>query len=101
MEAQVNWVLLVMLMAQPDAAKLAMQQGKFDEALQYYFMALQVYTNVGNQVKVGGTLKNIGNTYRVLQRYNNASSFLLQALAVQQKEKDSNPRDNQRSDMGR
>ena len=31
-----SWILLGMLLAQPHAAKLAMQQGKFDEAARLY-----------------------------------------------------------------
>lgn len=76
------------------------KKGRFEEALQYYFMALKVYDSIGNQVKIGGTLKNIGNTYRVLQRYNNASNFLQQALAVQLKENDSTRIANILNDIG-
>jgi signal transduction histidine kinase len=65
------------------------EEGNFDEALQYYFDALKVYESISNQKKIGGTLKNIGNTYRVLKHYDKAFYFLRQALDVQSKNKDS------------
>jgi len=65
------------------------EQGNFDEALQYYFDGLKVYESIGNQKKIGGTLKNIGNTYRVLKHYDKSFYFLQQALDVQSRNKDS------------
>lgn len=76
------------------------QQGKFEDALQYYFKALTVYENINNQIKLGGTLKNIGNTYRVLTHYDKASYFLQKALAVQTAQKDSTRIANVMNDIG-
>ena len=57
--------------------------GRFEEALQFYFKALDTYERIGNKKKMGGTLKNIGNTYRVMKNYAKASGFLQQALELQ------------------
>lgn len=65
------------------------EEGNFDEALRYYFDGLKVYESIGNQKKIGGTLKNIGNTYRVLKHYDKSFYFLQQALDVQSRNKDS------------
>src|SRR5690348_7702780 len=56
------------------------QAGQFNEALEYYFKGLRLYEKAGQQIKVGGTLKNIGNTYRVLKTYDKANYYLQQAL---------------------
>jgi len=76
------------------------QGGRFEEALQYYFKALNIYEHIGNQKKTGGALKNIGNTYRVLKDYPRASSFLQQALALQYAQKDSASIGNVLNDIG-
>jgi signal transduction histidine kinase len=76
------------------------QGGQFEEALLYYFKALDIYERIGNQKKAGGALKNIGNTYRVLKDYNKASSFLQQALALQYARKDSASIGNVLNDIG-
>src|SRR5882762_9078219 len=74
--------------------------GRFEEALQYYFKALDVYEQIGNSKKAGGTLKNIGNTYRVMKNYPKASGFLQQALELQYTRKDSASVANVLDDIG-
>jgi signal transduction histidine kinase len=59
------------------------QAGRFNDALEYYFRAARIYEKTGHTVKAAGSLKNIGNTYRVLKIYDKALNFLHQALALQ------------------
>lgn len=76
------------------------EEGKPDTALQYYFAALPHYKNIGNATKVGGTLKNIGNVYRLLRYYDKAYTFLQQALEIQQEQRDSARIGNVLNDIG-
>ncbi len=55
------------------------KSGDFENALINYFKALPAYEAAGNLKKQGGTLKNIGNTYRVLKTYEKAFNFFQQA----------------------
>jgi signal transduction histidine kinase/Flp pilus assembly protein TadD len=59
------------------------QEGKYDIALDYYFKAVHVYEKAGYTNKAAGSLKNIGNIYRVLKAYDKAHAILQQALSMQ------------------
>lgn len=74
--------------------------GKPDTALHYYFAALAIYKKIGNATKTGGTLKNIGNVYRLLKYYDKAYTFLQQALAIQYEQHDSARIGNVLNDIG-
>ncbi|WP_276485159.1 tetratricopeptide repeat protein [Paraflavitalea pollutisoli] len=76
------------------------EQGSLDSALRYYFHALTIYRNIHNPIKTGGTLKNIGNVYRVLKHYDKATEYLQQALATQIAQKDSTRIGNVLNDIG-
>jgi len=65
------------------------KSGNFEVALQNYFNALHAYETDGNQKKQAGTLKNIGNTYRIIKSYDKADSFFKQSLSKFEAQKDS------------
>lgn len=76
------------------------EQGSLDSALRYYFDALGIYRRIDNPIKTGGTLKNIGNVYRVLKHYDKATEYLQQALTTQIAQKDSTRIGNVLNDIG-
>ena len=76
------------------------QKGQLEEGLKYYFAGYSIYEKIGNQSKSAGALKNIGNIYRMLKRYDNAYYYLQQALALQTSAKDSAGIGNVLNDIG-
>ena len=76
------------------------EKGQLEEALKYYFEGDSIYEKISNQSKSAGALKNIGNIYRKLKRYDNAYYFLQQALALQTSAKDSAGIGNVLNDIG-
>ncbi|WP_153796946.1 ATP-binding protein [Foetidibacter luteolus] len=76
------------------------RSGNYEVALQNYFTALKWYESINNKNKMAGTLKNIGNIYRVLRTYDKSQSFLQQALSLFNSIKDSTGASNVLNDMG-
>ncbi len=76
------------------------KSGIYDSSLSNYFKALKNYEIAKNEKKQAGTLKNIGNTYRIIRSYDKSHDFLQQALIKFQKINDSTGMANVFNDIG-
>jgi len=74
--------------------------GNYETALQNYFLALHWFELINHKSKIGGTLKNIGNLYRVLKTYDKAFVFFQQAIQQLERVPDSVGVSNVLNDIG-
>lgn len=58
--------------------------GDYDEAIEYYFQALELYTEIGNKGGMGAALNNIGTVYLEKGDYDNAIKYLMGSLKVEE-----------------
>jgi signal transduction histidine kinase len=65
------------------------ESGNYQEGIRNYFLALHAYEKDNNVKKQAGTLKNIGNMYRILKNFDKAASFFDQAMLKYASIKDS------------
>lgn len=76
------------------------RSGNYEEALRQYFQAAAWYERAGNEKKQAGTLKNIGNVYRVLRSFDKSYAYFELAYQTFLKGNDSTGLANVLNDMG-
>src|SRR4051812_11170431 len=74
--------------------------GNYQNSLDNYFAALKLYESINNKKKIAGSLKNIGNIYRMLKAYDQSQDFLEQALETYSSVNDSMSIGNVMNDLG-
>jgi signal transduction histidine kinase len=76
------------------------RSSNYENALRNYFDALHAYEQASDNKKQAGTLKNIGNAYRVIKTYDKADAYFQQALQKFKSLKDSTGISNVLNDIG-
>jgi signal transduction histidine kinase len=76
------------------------KSGNCEEAVRHYFKALDAYQQAHNGKKEAGTLKNIGNIYRVVKTYDKAHNYLQLSIQKFASLKDSIGMANVSNDIG-
>jgi two-component sensor histidine kinase/Tfp pilus assembly protein PilF len=55
-------------------------QGAYDEAMQYFFQALEIKERFGDQLAIASTLQNIGAVFAIKSNYKEAERYFIQAM---------------------
>lgn len=64
------------------------EQNNYAKALEYYFKALKLFQETGQEEMVGGVYNNIGNVYEMQKDYTKALEYFNKALWIQKKTND-------------
>jgi two-component sensor histidine kinase len=57
-------------------------QGAYDEAMEYFFQALEIKERFDDQLTIASTLQNIGAVYAIKSNFEEAERYFLQAMAA-------------------